>query len=167
MKVYYAEKLDGAPPWLHQGKAKGVQQKGLLFERRVGTLFTGLFPERVECGPWFKYGKYRRKQAWCQPDILVWLSPSDLMVLECKLTATKSAKKQLLSLYKPVLQTVYPNTTIRCVQVCNNLKRSNSQDNFNLMELQDIFDATPKWDAATVQLKRLSRTGLDLSQWTT
>lgn len=163
MKIVSAKILEAGPPWLKEDdKRSAIQQKGILYEAKAARFFSALFD--TQHNPWIEYVAARRKRAWCQPDLLVWLNDKTLLLGECKLTATKSAKKQLLKLYLPVLKFLYSNIEIRPVQFCQNLKRGD-KDNFNLVDLKDVLANKFKWDAATVRLNRFDRRGLDLSIW--
>ena len=57
---------------------------------------------------------------WAQPDVYV-LWDDLLLLIECKLTQSRSADEQLLLLYLPLLRDIYQLPTL-CLQVCKNLR---------------------------------------------
>lgn len=97
-----------------QRSRKGSKGAGLRYEKLVAKAIPGSI-----LGQWFHYLD-ASGPGWCQPDILV-LGAKRILVLECKLTLTAEAFRQLSKLYVPVLTLAYPGRTIVPGVVCKNL----------------------------------------------
>ena len=70
-------------------------------------------------GPWFSYID-ENGLGHCQPDQLLVMSEK-VLCFENKLTQTPTALTQLLSLYRPILESYY-EMPVAMIQVCKNLK---------------------------------------------
>lgn len=79
---------------------KGSKGRGLSYEKKVALAIPA-----AEHSQWFKYLD-DCGLGWCQPDLIYWHG-GDIFVLECKLTDKKEAYKQILGLYKPILEKLY------------------------------------------------------------
>lgn len=97
-----------------QKSRKGSKGAGLRYEKLVAKAI----PNSV-LGQWFHYID-ANGAGWCQPDVLV-LGRKRVLVLECKLTLTSEAFRQLQLLYFPVLRQAYPEREIIGGVVCKNL----------------------------------------------
>jgi len=114
----WVKALDDRPRFISSPRIKGIQRAGLIYENRIANYVKALYGEKVLHGQWYEF-EDRRGLGWCQPDIIV-LPDKDrkfILVLECKLKATKKAWVQLNYMYRPVLERIYPQTEIRLVQV--------------------------------------------------
>jgi len=72
----------------------------------------------------------------CQPDGWI-VFPTHIVLLECKLTQTPVAQKQMRELYVPVLMHIYGLPVI-CVQVVKNLICEPGQEVKGLKELTSL-----------------------------
>lgn len=58
---------------------------------------------------------------YAQPDHLI-IEPSRVVIVECKLSQNDAAWDQLLLLYRPLIETIYPERESICVQSCKYLR---------------------------------------------
>lgn len=121
----WANRLKARPSTIPEGKPKGRQRQGLIYEERVATLMAALYGEdKVIHGQWFEF-EDTRGAGWCQTDVI--LLPEGerpLTIIECKLTATKGAGPKLMKVYAPVAKKAFGVKEVCLIQVCKNLKRS-------------------------------------------
>lgn len=105
------------------GSASQSQRAGMVYERRVANYFKALY-SGVQYGPWIEY-EDRYGKGFCQPDIIIAKPSAPLVIVECKLTATKTAFKQLRDMYLPVVAEIYnvARKDIKLVHVCKNLTK--------------------------------------------
>jgi len=82
-------------------RSSGARLKGLRYERAVAKALGSGWVH----GQWFQFEDFHGL-GYCQPDLFQ-VRPSEVVVLECKLTDTPEARRQLYLLYKPVLEMVY------------------------------------------------------------
>ena len=132
--------LEGAPHWLRESKAKGVQRKGLVYEKHVGDyLVAWLGEDRVLRGPWFEYEDASGK-AWCQPDYIVLATEDEpMLIIEVKLSYRKGAKSKLRDLYEPVAKRVWKpkrGIPVKRIQVCKGLGKGFKEE---LIERKDVY----------------------------
>tara|TARA_Y100001963_G_scaffold93879_1_gene129360 strand:- start:1004 stop:1357 length:354 start_codon:yes stop_codon:yes gene_type:complete len=114
-----------------------------------------LYGDKVLHGPWYHF-EDKRGLGWCQPDIII-LPDGDrkfLLVLECKLKATKKAWVQLNYLYRPILERLYPQVEIRLVQVVKNLNKDLKLDLVDTLD--EVFCQETKFSYSTLFLRNLS-----------
>ena len=118
----WSELRDYGPfPGKNQNRnAKACVKKGHAYERVVHREL-----KRLDLGgeicfqQWIMFAD-ENGLGWAQPDLYV-LWPNLLLLIECKLTQSKSADQQLLGLYLPLLRDIY-QLPILCLQVCKNLR---------------------------------------------
>lgn len=91
--------------------ARGARRAGLRFEKLVGKEIGG------KTGQWFRYFDVGG-EGWCQTDCLV-LGEREVMVVECKLSDTEEAVRQVEGLYFPVVEMVYGKRALGMVVVRN------------------------------------------------
>lgn len=99
-------------PW-PKSRLKGIRGKGLAYERLVSRVLPG-----ASAGLWYEFydsNGYGR----CGIDLLIHF-PDRIAVLECKLTDTDEGRRQILLLYRPVLEHFYRKLVCGIV-VCKNL----------------------------------------------
>lgn len=149
--------VEERPQWIpDNSRLKGTQRDGLVYESRVAKLLRALWgADNVLHNPWVSYeDKYGK--GWCQPDIVVSRESAPLLIIECKLTATHTAFKQLKNFYLPVVSKIYGmrRKDIKLVQICKNLTPK-FKDELILDGLDDMF--TGSWPVATLRLARLPR----------
>lgn len=109
-------------PWGQKSpKLKGSCAKGKTYERTVWRkLCKVLPPEAVHYNRWIRFEDASGRH-YAQPDIFI-LTESRIFLLECKLTQTEEAEFQLLYLYKPLLERLFPSKEVLCIQVCKNIR---------------------------------------------
>ena len=151
----WVKALDDRPRFISSPRIKGIQRAGLIYENRIANYMKALYGDKVLHGQWYEF-EDRRGLGWCQPDIIV-LPDKDrkfILVLECKLKATKKAWVQLNYMYRPVLERIYPQTEIRLVQVVKNLNKELKLDLIDTVD--DLFCQEKKFEYSTLFLRNLS-----------
>ena len=150
----WVKALDDRPRFISSPRIRGVQRAGLIYENRIANYMKALYGDKVLHGQWYEF-EDRRGLGWCQPDIIV-LPDKDrkfILVLECKLKATKKAWVQLNYMYRPVLERIYPQTEIRLVQVVKNLNKELKLDLIDTVD--DLFCQEKKFEYSTLFLRNL------------
>ena len=150
----WVKALDDRPRFISSPRIKGIQRAGLIYENRIANYMKALYGDKVLHGQWYEF-EDRRGLGWCQPDIIV-LPDKDrkfILVLECKLKATKKAWVQLNYMYLPVLERIYPQTEIRLVQVVKNLNKELKLDLIDTVD--DLFCQEKKFEYSTLFLRNL------------
>lgn len=135
------------------GSTKPAQKAGLRYEDRVAKFLAAVADDyEVKHGAWIEY-EDRYGFGVCQPDIILVNHTAPLVIVECKLTATKSAFKQLRDLYLPCVAEIYKmdRKDIRLVQICRNLTKRFVNE-FMIDDVDEIFDGDA-WQIATLQLR--------------
>lgn len=105
------------PPAFHKNrKLKGIQREGLRFEMAVQER---LDADITICNPWIGYLDVEHGDRICSPDaLLVDVNKGVVVVVECKLTHTFDAFKQLDWVYKKVVGKLFPGFEVWGVEVC-------------------------------------------------
>lgn len=150
----WVKALDDRPRFISSPRIKGIQRAGLIYENRIANYMKALYGDKVLHGQWYEF-EDRRGLGWCQPDIIV-LPDKDrkfILVLECKLKATKKAWVQLNYMYRPVLERIYPQIEIRLVQVVKNLNKELKLDLLDTVD--DLFCQEKKFEYSTLFLRNL------------
>lgn len=112
--------LASKPPFIPDEEGNAVQERGLKYEQRVVEYVRNFFyGNEVHHGLWFEY-EVRGKRKWASPDIVIMTKP--IVLVECKLTATKGAIPKLVNLYEPLVRAVFDGP-VRPVQVAGGLRR--------------------------------------------
>ena len=132
-----ARLLDEAPAFPGEAAPTVAQLAGLRYERRVVSALEKLY-EQVIPGPWIAY-RSRQKSGLCQPDALVWLDNSRLLLVEVKLSWQRTARQKLMDLYGPLVQEIYKPDEISYVQIYKNWKRGAHKKPLNFYELDANF----------------------------
>jgi len=104
-KIAFARELGGWPICVPKAKRlRGSKAHGVAYEKRVAKEVCRLLPG-TRWGQWYEYGESGRTR-FCQVD-LVRVSPTSVVVFECKLSNVEEALRQLEEVYKPVLACAY------------------------------------------------------------
>lgn len=101
------------PPFIVETKkARGRRAQGINYEKKVHGYLAELYGDFYVANPWFMFQECGRERVrWCQPDGLLFLPTSGLIIIvECKLQHTSDAWWQLKWLYLPVIAKAFPGT---------------------------------------------------------
>lgn len=109
--------LEGRPNHIPYSRPRGVRQKGLTHENKVGRTLRQVFDD-VTSGQWFRF---LDANGWhcCQIDHYVVLE-DQVLLIEAKLTETWVGFSQIDFLYRPVLRHLY-GQPVTGVVACRNL----------------------------------------------
>ena len=151
----WAKALDRQPNFLTSPKIRGIQRAGLIYENRIANYLQAIYGKDVIHGQWYAF-EDRRGLGWCQPDIIVLPNRNRkyILVIECKLKATKKAWVQLNYLYRPIMERLYPQVEIRLVQVVKNLNKNLELQ--MLDKVEDMFTQEKQFEYATLFLRALT-----------
>ena len=151
----WAKALDRQPNFLTSPKIRGIQRAGLIYENRIANYLQAIYGKDVIHGQWYAF-EDRRGLGWCQPDIIILPNRNRkyIMVIECKLKATKKAWVQLNYLYRPIMERLYPQVGIRLVQVVKNLNKDLKLQ--MLDKVEDMFTQEKQFEYATLFLRALT-----------
>ena len=151
----WAKALDRQPNFLSSPKIRGIQRAGLIYENRIANYLQAIYGKDVIHGQWYAF-EDRRGLGWCQPDIIVLPNRNRkyILVIECKLKATKKAWVQLNYLYRPIMERLYPQVEIRLVQVGKNLNKNLELQ--MLDNVDDMFSQEKQFEYATLFLRALT-----------
>ena len=151
----WAKALDRQPNFLSSPKIRGIQRAGLIYENRIANYLQAIYGKDVIHGQWYAF-EDRRGLGWCQPDIIILPNRHRkyILVIECKLKATKKAWVQLNYLYRPIMEQLYPQVDIRLVQVVKNLNKKLELQ--MLDNVEDMFSQEKKFEYATLFLRALA-----------
>ena len=151
----WAKALDERPGFISSPRIKGIQRAGLIYEKRIANYMKALYGDKVLHGQWYHF-EDRRGLGWCQPDIIILPNRSRkfILVIECKLKATRKAWVQLNYLYRPILERLYPQVEIRLVQVVKNLNKNLKLDLIDTLD--EVFCQETKFSYSTLFLRNLS-----------
>jgi hypothetical protein len=109
--------LEGPPPHLCGRANTAAQRRGKKYEEQALEMLEGLsIFKAFTPSPWIRFDSHGYTNRLCQPDALGFGS-SWLLVIEIKLRHTILAYWQLRRLYEPVLRAMYPNYTIKIIEV--------------------------------------------------
>ena len=151
----WAKALDERPGFISSPRIKGIQRAGLIYENRIANYMKALYGDKVLHGQWYHF-EDKRGLGWCQPDIII-LPDGDrkfILVIECKLKATRKAWVQLNYLYRPILERLYPQVEVRLVQVVKNLNKDLKLDLVDTLD--EVFCQEAKFSYSTLFLRNLS-----------
>ena len=150
----WAKALDRQPNFLSSPKIRGIQRAGLIYENRIANYLMAIYGKDVIHGQWYAF-EDRRGLGWCQPDIIILPNRNRkyILVIECKLKATKKAWVQLNYLYRPIMERLYPQVDIRLVQVVKNLNKDLELQ--MLDNVDDMFSQEKQFEYATLFLRAL------------
>lgn len=118
-------------PWKREPKLKGSCAKGKTYERTIYRRLKAVLEESaIYYNKWIRYEDSTGTH-FAQPDIFI-VCPRRIYLLEIKRTQTFEAELQLQLLYKPLLEHLFPDKEIFCIQVCKNL-RTRPKDEINAL----------------------------------
>lgn len=123
-------------PDFPEQRRSAAQQAGINYEKQVIKKFTKLYA-KIEVGPWLLYSSPKR-HGICQPDALIWLSPTHLLVVEIKLSRLTEARRKLTTFYGPILQKIYPAVKLSYLQVYKNWRKGAHKKPLSIYSLDDI-----------------------------
>ena len=151
----WAKALDERPRFISSPRIKGIQRAGLIYENRIANYMKALYGDKVLHGQWYHF-EDRRGLGWCQPDIIILPNRNRkfILVIECKLKATRKAWVQLNYLYRPILERLYPQVEVRLVQVVKNLNKDLKVDLVDTLD--EVFCQETKFSYSTLFLRNLS-----------
>ena len=151
----WAKALDRHPNFLSSPKIRGIRRAGLIYENRIANYLQAIYGKDVIHGQWYSF-EDRRGLGWCQPDIIILPNRNRkyILVIECKLKATKKAWVQLNYLYRPIMERLYPQVDIRLVQVVKNLNKDLKLQ--MLDNVDDMFSQEKQFEYATLFLRALT-----------
>ena len=151
----WAKALDERPRFISSPRIKGIQRAGLIYENRIANYMKALYGDKVLHGQWYHF-EDRRGLGWCQPDIIILPNRNRkfILVIECKLKATRKAWVQLNYLYRPILERLYPQVEVRLVQVVKNLNKDLKLDLVDTLD--EVFCQETKFSYSTLFLRNLS-----------
>ena len=151
----WAKALDRQPNFLTSPKIRGIQRAGLIYENRIANYLQAIYGKDVIHGQWYSF-EDRRGLGWCQPDIIILPNRNRkyILVIECKLKATKKAWVQLNYLYRPIMERLYPQVDIRLVQVVKNLNKDLELQ--MLDNVDDMFSKEKQFEYATLFVRALT-----------
>lgn len=113
--------LESSGPHQEQ-RLTGSRYKGKLFEKKIGETLEKKFPRaEILHEQWISF-EDSGGSGWAQPDHII-VEDDLLWIVECKLTYTPRAEKQL-ELYEYLLQRVYEGATPILVTCVKNLAKT-------------------------------------------
>lgn len=120
--LLFVEELAGRPsilPAPRPNARKKCKQDGLRYEECVANALARRFP-CAQHGMWLRF---RDVNGWgyAQPDVVL-RGSREVVIVECKLTYTKAALRQLEGLYMPLLEMLWGLPT-RGIVACRGLTR--------------------------------------------
>ena len=131
-------------------KVSSSIRDGHVYEEKVAQYLAAVFGEdNVKHGQWVEFCD-ANGPGMCQPDIIV-EKDGRVAIIECKLTARKTARKQLEKLYAPVLRHIYKKRKLKLVQATSALTLK-CKDEIILKNLNDIFDPKCVYQYAIIHL---------------
>ena len=151
----WAKALDERPGFISSPRIRGIQRAGLIYENRIANYMKALYGDKVLHGQWYHF-EDKRGLGWCHPDIII-LPDGDrkfILVIECKLKATRKAWVQLNYLYRPILERLYPQVEVRLVQVVKNLNKDLKLDLVDTLD--EVFCQETKFSYSKLFLRNLS-----------
>lgn len=142
-EIRYAARLNEPPAFKKGSSASEAQKAGIRFQAKVRDwAFGGVFIGRIEEGPWFAYEDESRRFHFCQPDFIFDDTLGVMTVVEAKRIFSSDAWWQLRKLYLPVLQKLFPNTTLIPLCVCKSFDPATACPEVVNIVL-DLFDCKP------------------------
>lgn len=131
--------LDKPPTFSEQPLTEGEKRRyesGLRYERRVCDALSSRYPNTLR-GPWIKYRNGTQYFNFCQPDAIIF-HEGRLILVEIKLTHTRSARQKLICFYGPIVQHIYPDYTQSYVQIYKNWRPRAHKEPFDINDLLKV-----------------------------
>jgi hypothetical protein len=104
-------------PVFPKQKHTAQQLAGLRYEKRALRRLASLYD--LEKSPWLSYIANNR-EGICQPDGIITLNPTHVLVVEVKLSHVLLARQKLRDFYRPLVQALYPGCFVSTLQVFRN-----------------------------------------------
>ena len=133
----YATKVPIFEPQQHTA----AQLRGLAFEAAVKKRLKNIYA-KSKAGPWLNYVTANNRSSICQPDMLIWLSDTHILIIEAKLTWQRKAREKLMNFYKPLIECIHPDATISCLQIFKNTKKAAHKRPLSIYNLDTIKPGT-------------------------
>lgn len=130
-----AKYADYAPAFPEQERTR-AQLAGLRYEAKILDLLETLYP-KLEKSPWLYY-RTAKTSGVCQPDGLLWITPSLLCVVEIKLTWQPAVRSKLLTFYGTIMQAIYPSASLCYLQVFKNTKPKAHKRKLSIYKLDEL-----------------------------
>lgn len=112
------------PAFTLNKRPRGSKREGHRFERRVGEELDKLFDGKVVSNAWIAFDDVSFGERVCSPDhLIIDVVRGIVTVVECKLTHTKDAWKQINDVYMPVIKSMFPGFMVRGIEVCKNFEQ--------------------------------------------
>jgi hypothetical protein len=124
-----------APTFEPQNRT-AAQEAGIRYERAIIKRLKSLH-ERVDAGPWLYYRTATISNV-CQPDALIWLTPSHCLIVEVKLTWKPNARLKLQQFYGPILRHIHPGATFSFLQIYKNGHKRAHKKPISLYDLESF-----------------------------
>lgn len=115
---------------------KRIYEAGLRYERRVCDALSSRYPNVLR-SPWIKYRNGTKYFNFCQPDAIIF-HEDRVIIIEIKLTHTRSARQKLISFYGPILQHIYPDHTQSYVQIYRNWRPRAHKEPYDINDLLKV-----------------------------
>lgn len=156
-RVQWAIFAQSGPPLLRASKPDPRTIHGVRYERAAHKHFLGLYGDYYIPNPWIIFRDEGKRRRWCQPDALLFnFYLGTITILEMKYRHTDKAWWQLMKLYLPVMQHIFPGWKFPLVEV---VKYYDPSVNFPgggfLMKCPEEAVCTRvgtfKWDPSSVQ----------------
>jgi hypothetical protein len=116
-----AEWAKHAPEFPNALPPTPAMQAGINYEKAVIKKLQKIYP-KVEAHPWIVYKSVTRNGI-CQPDALIHVGPDHVVLAEIKLSHVRAARAKLMKFYLPLVEYLYPNKTITCLQIYKNIRK--------------------------------------------
>jgi hypothetical protein len=98
-----------------------AMQAGINYEKAVLKKLEKIY-RNVKASPWILYKSITRNGI-CQPDGLIFLAADHVVLVEIKLSHVRAAREKLMHFYRPLIEYLYPGTTVTCLQIYKNSRR--------------------------------------------
>lgn len=114
------------PPAFTKGcKLRGSKRAGITYETRVGDALYEKFGDMVWGNIWIGYSDLVYGERVCSPDfVIVDVVKGIITIVECKLSHTADAWRQINDVYFPVVRNLFPGFEVRGIEVCKNFEMS-------------------------------------------
>lgn len=103
-----------SPPRLRGSPA---QRAGIRYERKVQDYLSKLFDKSYMRSPWFQYVDRAGSRHWCQPDGIIQIA-STFVIVEVKVRAVLDAWWKARRTYAPVIEHVYRPKLLGHLLIC-------------------------------------------------
>lgn len=95
-----------------------AQKAGIRYEQKVFSHLIDELPLKITFHPAFRFNNGKKYDEYAIPDALHFAADGTINIIEIKLTHTADAWHQLNKFYLPIIQKVYPEKKINCIEIC-------------------------------------------------